>query len=112
MNYDLRFLPEIEEDLFIGYSWYEEKVPGLGEEFLQMFYDCAKGLPSNALIYHKVHGDFRRCILRRFPYAIYFLINENEVIVFGLFHCARDPRTIKLKLFNREFKKVPNQYRT
>ena len=28
-------------------------------------------------------------------------IEENEVIVFGLFHCARDPRTIRLKLTDR-----------
>jgi hypothetical protein len=50
MRYDLRFLPEVEEDLFVGYSWYEEKVLGLGEKFLQMFYDCANNLPENALI--------------------------------------------------------------
>jgi len=56
MTYDLRFLPEVEEDVIAGYSWYEEKARGLGDEF----------------------------------------------IVFGLFHCARDPRTIRLKLSDRD----------
>ena len=102
MTYELRFLPEVEEDVFAGYLWYEEKARGLGEEFLRMFYASANELSRNALLYQKVHGDFRRRLLRRFPYAIYFRIEENQIIVFGLFHCARDPRTIRLKLLARD----------
>lgn len=102
MTYDLRFLPEVEEDVISGYSWYEDKARGLGEEFLRIFYASSNNLSRNPLLYQKVYGDFRRLLLRRFPYAIYFQIKENEIIVFGLFHCARDPRTIKLTLSNRE----------
>jgi len=53
-----------------GYAWYEERTFGLGEEFLRMFYARANELSHNALLYRKVYGDFRRCLLRRFPYAI------------------------------------------
>ena len=31
MTHSLRFLPEVEEDVIGGYSWYEEKARGLGE---------------------------------------------------------------------------------
>jgi hypothetical protein len=41
MTYTLRFLPEMEEDAIAGYSRYEEKARGLGEEFLRIFYACA-----------------------------------------------------------------------
>ena len=102
MKYDLRFLPEVEADAISGYSWYEEKSPGLGEEFLRMFYACASDVPRNPLLYQKVHNEFRRCLLRRFPYAIYFTIMNNQIIVTGLFHCARDPRDIELNLQNRK----------
>jgi hypothetical protein len=101
MTYNIRFLPEVEEDLFAGFSWYEDKARGLGEEFLRIFYASSNYLTRNALIYKKVYGDFCRLLLRRFPYAIYFLIDNNEVIILGLFHCARDPRTIKNKLSTR-----------
>ena len=102
MTFDLRFLPEVEEDVISGYSWYEDKARGLGEEFLRIFYAAANNLSRNPFLYQKVYGDFRRLLLRRFPYAIYFLIKENEIIVFGLFHCARNPRTIELILANRD----------
>lgn len=97
----LKFLPEVEEDAIAGYSWYEEKVRGLGEEFLRMFYACANELSRNAYLYQKIYGDFRRRLLRRFPYAIYFQIEEHVIVVFGLFHCARDPKAIRSKLSSR-----------
>lgn len=102
MTYTLRFLPEIEDDLIVGYRWYETKSIGLGEEFLRMFYAYAGEISHNPLLYPKVYGEFRRKLIGRFPYAIYFRIEDNQIIVFGLFHCARDPRAIKRKLKNRK----------
>ena len=102
MTYSLRFLPEIEEDVIGGYVWYEGKSPGLGEEFLRMFYACACEIARSPLKYQKVDGGFRRCLLRRFPYAIYFMIKDDQVIVCGFFHCARDPGAIRMKLNDRE----------
>ena len=101
MNYSLRFLPELEEDVFNGFSWYEQKAPGLGEDFLRLFYACSEELHGYPFIYPKIHGEFRRRLLRRFPYSIYYRVIEDEVVVFGLFHCARDPIVISEILDNR-----------
>ncbi len=98
MIYALRFLPEVEDDAINGFSWYETKSAGLGDEFLRMFYACAGDISRNPLHYQKVHKEFRRCLIRRFPYAIYFIIKNDRVIVAGLFHCARDPRTVESML--------------
>jgi toxin ParE1/3/4 len=101
MIYTLLFLPEVEDDAINGFSWYETKSPGLGVEFLRMFYACSGDIPRHPLLYHKVHNEFRRCLLRRFPYAIYFVIKDDQVIVTGLFHCARDPRAVGSMLQSR-----------
>ncbi|MBC8205472.1 type II toxin-antitoxin system RelE/ParE family toxin [bacterium] len=101
MRYTLRFLPQVEEDVFADYRWYEDKALGLGGEFLRMFYACVQGITRNPLLYSKVYYDFQRCLLRRFPYAVYYKISGSEVIVFGLFHCARDPGAIIAKLQER-----------
>jgi len=37
MTYTLRFLPEVESDGVAAYLWYEQKSPGLGEEFCGHF---------------------------------------------------------------------------
>jgi plasmid stabilization system protein ParE len=102
MTFSLRFLPEVEEDVMAGYVWYEEKSYGLGEDFIRIIYACTIEISRNPLIYPKVYEEFRRRLLRRFPYAVYFTIENGEITVFGLFHCARDPRTVKAELENRD----------
>jgi len=102
MRYDIRFLPAVEDDVVTGYGWYEEKAPGLGEEFLRMFYAGLEGIKRNPLGSSKAYHEIRRSLLRRFPYAVYFRVRGNEVIVFGLFHCARDPRRIESTLRKRD----------
>ena len=101
MKSTLRFLPEVEEDALAAYAWYEKKAKGLGDEFLRAFYASANEIARTPLISPVVHEAFRRRLLRRFPYAVYFRIENNEIIVFGLFHCARSPRTIMATLDDR-----------
>ena len=55
MNYSLRFLPELEEDAFNGFSWYEQKAFGLGEDFLRLFYACSEELPRYPFLYPKIY---------------------------------------------------------
>jgi len=101
MTYTLAFLPEVEDDIAAGYAWYEEKSRGLGEEFLRTFYSCAGQIKRNPLFYLKRDPGFRRCLLRRFPYAIYFTVEADQVLICGVFHSARDPRTIRSILEDR-----------
>jgi len=102
MTYALRFLPQVEMDARNGRAWYERKSAGLGAEVLRVIYTCTAELTRDPQVYPRVHGDFRRRLLRRFPYAIYFRIRGEQVVVFGLFHCARDPRRLQRELGNRQ----------
>lgn len=95
MTMRLHFLPEVEEDVMAGYFWYEEKAAGLGEEFLRVFYAEAGEIRTMPRRFPPVNREVRRCLLRRFPYAIYFKSEAEEITVIGLFHCARDPGTIR-----------------
>lgn len=79
MTYTLHFLPDVEEDVITGYAWYEEKAPGLGEEFLRTFYACAGEISHNPLLYPNVYYEYRRRLLKRFPYAIYFRMKDREM---------------------------------
>jgi len=44
--------------------------------------------------YRKVFGENRRCTLEQFPYALWFKV-ENDVIVVGCLHAKRDPKLAK-----------------
>jgi hypothetical protein len=57
---------------------------------------------ANPLLYRAIDRTIRRCLLRRYPYSIYFTIEGDMVLVIGLFHCARDPRRIASELGERD----------
>ena len=42
--------------------------------------------------YPLVRGRARRALLRRFPYAVYFVATPELVSVFACLHARRDPR--------------------
>jgi plasmid stabilization system protein ParE len=94
MKYGLRFLPVVQGDAVAAAQWYDDKREGLGDHFLAQFYGAASGILHNPMIYRVVEDDIRRCLLPRFPYSIYFSIEEQTVLIVALFHCARDPGQI------------------
>lgn len=101
MRYSLSLLPEVEEDAISAYIWYEEKSKGLGEEFLRVFYASANEITRNPNLYQKIDKYFHRYVINRFPYAIYFIVSKKTIIVYGLFHCARNPYFIQEKINTR-----------
>ena len=101
MKYALRFTPEIEEDVISAYAWYEHKSQGLGEDFIRIFDSAVSEIAHNPRLSTQLDHGFRRRLLRRFPYAIYYTFQDETIIIFGLFHCARDPLLIRSNLINR-----------
>jgi toxin ParE1/3/4 len=97
----LRLRPDLLQDLHDAAGWYESASLGLGDEFRRAFFaelDLIAALPlSHRLIYR----DFRRTLLPRFPYLIYFKVEGETVIIFLLIHSSRDPDTVRSLLRER-----------
>ncbi|MCX2432059.1 type II toxin-antitoxin system RelE/ParE family toxin [Pedobacter sp. GR22-10] len=80
-----------------AYDWYEEQKKGLGDLFLAELSRCYTKIEKNPQYYQKIEKEYRHLVLNKFPYVIIFEIMEDEIIIFAIFHTARNP---KLK-FNR-----------
>jgi plasmid stabilization system protein ParE len=50
-------------------------------------------LRAQPALYQKVEGEIRRAVLRRFPYALFYVIEQDEVIVLACLHQHQKPRT-------------------
>jgi plasmid stabilization system protein ParE len=73
--------------------WYEGQRRGLGVEFSLEVEQAIEKLVERPTRYPIVFGDIRRTVTRRFPYAIYFRVRGNSVVVLAVFHGRRDPGT-------------------
>jgi hypothetical protein len=45
-----------------------------------------------------VHDNYRRGLLRRFPYGVFYEHFQGTVTVYGVFHTARDPERWRRRL--------------
>ena len=41
------------------------------------------------------YKTLRRALLQQFPYALYYRVENENIVIFALFHQARDPDLIK-----------------
>src|SRR5260370_15865731 len=90
--------PEAELDITEAYIWYESRRAGLGEEFLSSVDACIERIRREPMIYSIVHEAYRRALIRRFPYAIFFEYAEAIVTVYAVFHTSRDPKKWRQRL--------------
>jgi plasmid stabilization system protein ParE len=98
MNFKLRIISPAEKDITETVFWYEKKLNGLGHRFLTSLDATFQSIQRNPKIYPKVYNEFRRALLPRFPYGIYYIIENNSIIVFAVLHERRNPDFWKSKI--------------
>ena len=91
----LRLTPEAELDLDEAYSWYQAQAPGLAADLLAAVNTCIASIRRHPEAYQLVDPTMRRALLRRFPYAVFYEVGPVEIVVYAVFHGARNPRAWK-----------------
>jgi plasmid stabilization system protein ParE len=87
----IRILTSASRDLAAGQRFYERQSEGVGEYFLDSLFADIDSLALYAGIHRKVFG-FHRLLAKRFPYAVYYRIEgEGVVVVYRVLDCRQDP---------------------
>jgi len=77
-------------------AWYDEqKYPGLGNRFLEAFYASLAHIQQDGEIYKPAYLDFRKVLIRPFPYQTYYRLHSDIWIVTLVIHAARKPAKIQ-----------------
>jgi plasmid stabilization system protein ParE len=91
MPVELVIAPEAGLDIAEAYLWYESRRAGLGEEFLSSVEACLESVRRRPEMYPVVHEGYRRSLMRRFPYAVFYELSEATVTIYAAFHTSRNP---------------------
>ncbi len=70
---------------------YELKMPGLGADFVTEADALLARAAKYPEMYPRVEGVVRRGLLRRFPYAVFYIVDDDALVVLAVFNCAREP---------------------
>ena len=84
--------PEAEAEVEEAYHWYEQRREGLGADFLLCIEEALEKISRDPEAYPVVHKDVRRTLIRRFPYGIFYIVEEQNIAVLAVFHGRRDPK--------------------
>lgn len=95
MNVELR--DEERADLVEGAFFYSKQAEGLDEYFLKCLREDLEKLAATGGIHERYRG-FHRTLSKRFPYAIYYLVEKELIDVVAILDCRRDPTRIDYRL--------------
>jgi len=97
----LRILNSAKEDLYSGRLFYEEQGEGVGEYFFNSLFADIDSLIIYAGVHIKVFG-FYRLLAKRFPFAVYYKIEQSAIVVYRVIDLRRDPEFIRKVLLRRD----------
>ncbi|MEP7306286.1 MAG: type II toxin-antitoxin system RelE/ParE family toxin [Acidobacteriota bacterium] len=84
--------PLAEADLEGAARWYHDERAGLAERFISDIDRTFARIRERPLQFPAVSGDVRRALLDTFPFAVYFRVLEQIVIVLAVLHLRRNPK--------------------
>ena len=87
--------PEAEDDIKKAYAWYEDKRTGLGHDFLLQVDAGLNFTARNPHLHSLEYKGTRKHLIKRFPYKIIYLVEDDRIIVLAVIHGRRSPSLIK-----------------
>jgi len=82
---------DAEKELWYAVDYYEDKIAGLGLVFENEIQKALVSIQENPRIYTKTEYGFRRYLLQRFPYFIYYGEYDDYIWIIAFAHTSRKP---------------------
>ena len=96
----IQILSDAEKDLDEGREFYDQQGLHVGDYFWDSLLSDMESLVFFAGIHKKASG-YHRMLSKRFPYAIYYDVNEDVASVVAVLPMRRNPVWIKAKMGGR-----------
>ena len=96
---DLIFLLGAEVEIQAAYGRFEELQEGRGEIFMRCLDAALMLLRSHPRIGPAYAGPYRRLLVRRFPYGVFYEVQAGRIVVAAVMDLRQSPQAIHHRLF-------------
>ena len=86
---------EAEADIKDAYQWYESQRKGLGESYLLCIEEALSRISRTPQTYAVIYKNIRRALIHRFPFGVFYIEGEQNIIVLAVLHARRNPQSWK-----------------
>ncbi|GAB1446305.1 MAG: type II toxin-antitoxin system RelE/ParE family toxin [Cyclobacteriaceae bacterium] len=96
MKYSLVFSSEAEKEIIESIHWYNNQKKNLGFDFFDQLNLKLDLIIKNPLNYSTRFTNIRATKITKYPYLIYFKINDHQssIAILAVLHTSRDPKEI------------------
>jgi len=98
MSRQIEYHPEAQSEIQESVNWYNDKVDGLGLEFIFELKNAESQIIHNPESWPIYEAGTRRYLMKRFPYGIIYLVSEQKIQIVAVAHCKRKPGYWKKRL--------------
>ena len=92
MIYSLSIRKEAEADIAEAYQYYESCHESLGSDFVLCIEESIDRIEKNPRQYKTLYKNVHRALVRRFPYGIYYVLIDDQIIILGVLHARKNPK--------------------
>jgi toxin ParE1/3/4 len=87
--------PSAELDAMDAANWYNQRLDGLGNEYLLALEAKINAIRRNPQQFTVFYKNIRRALTGRFPFGIFYIIENDVVYVLAIIHTSRSPKSWK-----------------
>jgi toxin ParE1/3/4 len=88
----LFYTDKSKDDVELAFTWYEKQQKGLGVQFLDSIEASLNNILNFPEMYEVCHSNFRRCVIPRFPFSIFYTIEAYQIVIHAVFNNRQDPQ--------------------
>jgi toxin ParE1/3/4 len=92
VHHRIEFTRHADSDSTQAYEWYEAQEEGAGRYFSRRLIELIELIDEQPLSFPASHRSFRKGLMKNFPYAVYFQICGDKIVIAAIIHGARNPR--------------------
>lgn len=92
------FKPTATEEFETAIKWYEDEQAGLGGKFKEAVFAAIASIQQHPRTYPRIHRQLRRAKVKRFPYAVIYIIEPLAIRVIAIFHMHRNQEEWKSRV--------------
>jgi plasmid stabilization system protein ParE len=90
-NFPVRLRSKALADVSRIRNWYRKIDPSLEDRFVRSLNEGLDRIEARPFAYQILYRNTRRLQLDKFPYSVYYLIQDSCVIVLAVIHHKRNP---------------------
>ena len=92
MLYSLSIRKEAEADIAEAYQYYESCREDLGADFILCIDESISRIKKNPRQYKVIHKNVHRALVRRFPFGIYYVLIDSNIVIIAVLHARKNPK--------------------